>query len=428
MAFNFSSFFNVKKSKTETVAVIKSGYSNSGGIAVNEETAMKASALYSGVIYISSQIAKLPWRIKDANNKIINDDVAFLLETQPNDELNSMDFRLLAVQTAIMKGNFYAEIERNAYGKATNLWPMNSDSVQLVRDVNGKLFYKTRNKEGGDLYLPPSSVFHIKNTHLSKDGLLGQGLIAYAVESLGIISGADAMAKGLFANGGMPSGVITVTGTLSPEAATRLVDSWNTAHGGRKSGGTAVLEEGAKYEPVQLQPDVLQFLESRKFSVLEIARFLRIPPTKLYDIDANSYNTQEQSGLEVATDTIHVWARKFEIETDVKILNGRYGGKKCNLDLYDIFKGDMKTRSDYFSKMINTGSITSNEIRDKEGFSPYDGGDKFWITTNNLTPVDRVDDVIDAKIKKDDSPSDSQNVPEDQDELEQAAINYLTGR
>lgn len=429
MKLSLSKIFNLRSTKESQVFSPRRGFSYSSNIIVSEETAMKVSAFYRGVMYISTQIAKLPWNVKDKGNNIVDDDVAFLLSTMPNPEMNSFRFRLLMVQTAIIKGNFYAEIERNTLGRPVAIWPLEAESVQLYRLEDGRLTYKCIGADQSTVYMRPQDIFHVANFHLTRDGLTGQGLVAYATESLGISIGANAMAKGIVSNAGVPSGVISVTGSLSTEAAKRLAESWNEAHGGRKTGGTAVLEDGAKYEPITFQPDVLQFLESRKFSVIEIARFLNIPPIKLYDIDANSYNTQEQSNLEVATDTIHPWATNIQMEADIKILNKKFGGRKSEFDLYDLFKGDMKTRSSYFKDMISIAGISPNEIRSKEGQTAHPNGNDYYIASNNLTPINRIDEVIDAQVAKGKAPGNEGNTTAGGvNALEIAATKFLEGK
>ena len=82
-----------------------------------------------------------------------------------------------------------------------------------------------------------------------------------------------------------------------------------------------------------------------------------------------------------------------------------------------IFRGDMKTRGTYFKDRMQTGSITPNEIRNMEGDAGYEGGDKYYIATNNYTPQDRVDDVIDAQVSKPDNSS--------EDDVNKEIANYL---
>jgi len=409
----------------------RSFFNWSGGSSVTPDSAMQISAFYSGVIYLSTQVAKLPWVVKTSDNKTDYDSpITRILNTRPNPEMSSFFFKLYMMQMALQKGNAYAEIVRNVYGQATAMYIIPTEDVQLERTVEGKLFYRIiggSTKSEGDAILWPRDVFHIKNFH-TKDGLLGQGIVAYAKEVLGISSGADKFANSLYANGGMPSGILQHPGALSKEAAKRLKESWSTAHGGRKVGGTAILEEGMEYKPVTYDPNVMQFLETRKFSVLEMARFLRVPPTKLYDGDSARFNNIEHANIEVAVDTIDAWARNFESEADIKLLSSNYGGKKTEMDIYAIFRGDMDTRSKYFSAMYGVGGLNSNEIRQKEGMAPYDGGDRYFVASNNFSPTDRIDEIIDAQIKSKENNSKEKTSIENDPEVKEAVVNILKNR
>jgi HK97 family phage portal protein len=342
--------------------------------------------------------------------------------------MTSMGLKLFLVQTAIVKGNAYAEIERYIDGRPKALWPLNPNIVHPYRDADGVLWYHIMGSgvDGGDVYLKPKDIFIVQNFH-TKDGFQGQSLIGYAMDTLGISLGADKFANALFANGGLPSGVLNYPGKLDDETFLRLKESWQESQGGRKTGSIAVLEDGVTFNPIAHAPDTLQFLESRKFNVTEIARFLGIPPTKLFDSHAAKYNNIEHANLEVATDTLDSWCRRLEAEADIKLLNGRFKGYRSEFDLYQVFRGDMDTRSKYFSLMMQCGAMTPNQIREKESMPPYKGGDRYFIATNNYTPEDRMDEVIDAQIapKQMAAPKQESTVPPVDKELADATKNRI---
>ncbi len=385
--------------KTTTVIPVRRSVGMSGGTFVNEDSAMQASPFYRGVIYLSTQIAKLPLEVKDKNNKLVDNDIYYLLNVAPNEEMTAMSLKLFMIQTAIIKGNSYCEIERYMDGRPKALWPLNPNLVSPMRSADGVLWYKVAGggDNGQDVYLKPKDLFITRNFH-TKDGFQGQSVIGYCMDTLGISLGADKFANSLFANGGIPSGTLKYPGKLDDDTYKRIKESWDENNGGRKTGQTAILEDGVEYSPISHAPDVLQFLESRKFNVTEIARFLGIPPTKLFDSHAAKFNNIEHANLEVATDTLDSWCRAMESEVDVKLLNGRFKGYRAEFDLYAVFRGDMETRSKYFSTMMQCGAITPNQIRAKEGMAPYSGGDRYWIAVNNFSPEDRVDEIIDAQI------------------------------
>lgn len=398
-----------------------------GKINVNEDATMQVAAFNRGLIYISSQIAKLPWDVKDKDNNIIKGPISNLLNLAPNDEMNAFHFRLCMVQQAILNGNSYAEIERNAVGTPIALWPLVSSDMDILRTPTGKLYYRYNNPNEGPVDLAPRDVFHLKNFH-TKDGIIGQGVIAYGREVLGIQIAADEMAGGMFRNSGVPSGLLKHPGKISDPAYKRLKDSWQDQQGGRKAGSTALLEEGMTYEALNIEPEALQFLQSRQFGVLEIARFLGVPPTKLFDVTAATYSNVENANLEVATDTLDSWATNLEMEADIKILNYRFGERFTDIDLYSIFRGDMQTRSNYFKTMMSIGAMTPNQIREREGLPGYAQGGDYYIATNNFTPVDRVDEVIDAEITQKTKPN-SPSTPAaggSNAQLQEAAVKFLT--
>jgi len=423
----FDKFFN--RSKPEPLRVPKYNIGYSGGSRVDEETAMMISAYHRGVIYLSSQLAKLPFDVKDKNNKKLEDNIWYLLNVSPNPETTSMFLKLFLFQCAIHTGEGYAEIQKSIDGRPKYLWPINPKRVSPLRLPNsGELVYQIfqGGLDGETTYLRPDEILVIKNLH-TKDGVQGQGTVAYAMEALGISLGADKFANSLYANGGLPSGVLTHPGTLSEAAATRLVESWKDSHGGRKTGGTALLEEGVSYSPISHSPDILQFVETRKFGVVEIARFLGVPPIKLFDMDSAKYGNMEQVQLEVATDVLDAWARNIESEIDMKLLSGRHAGKRCEMDLYATFRGDMSTRSQYFQRMMQASAMTPNEIREKEGMSPYGEGDRFYIASNNFSPVDRIDEIIDKQVEPTPKPEPVNSTPAP-DTAASAAAKYLESK
>lgn len=390
-------FFNARQVKEKNQPVLRRYINMSGGTLVTPETAMQVSAFYRGVIFLSTQIAKLPIEVKDVDQKKYRNKVSKLLNKRPNPETNAFNFKSNLIQTALTYGNAYAEIERTISGEPVNLWFIPENHVRPYRTPEGELVYQIISGNSASVFLPKEDVLHIRNIH-SNDGVLGQGVAAYGKEVLGISLGADKFANSMFANSGIPSGVLQSPGKLSDEAFNRIRDSWQDQMGGRKTGSTAILEEGMTYNSVSLAPDVLQFLESRQFNVLEIARFLGVPPTKLYDPETQKYNSVEQSGLDVANDTISVWAVNLEQEIDTKLMVGRYGALMSSLDMYSLFRADMDTRATYFNKMMQVAAMTPNQIREKEGLEPYSGGDRYFIATNNYSPMDRLDEIIDKQV------------------------------
>lgn len=410
-------FLNAKKVKRTDQPLVSSRRFMVNGkyTYVDEDTAMTIAAFHRGVTYVSTQLAKLPWNVKNSDKEIQEDhELNFLLNRSCSGDLETTAFltKCYLVSSAIIKGNSYLEIEKNMSGKIVGLHPLLTEDVTPVRLYNGKLGYYVSGSSGGDVLLYPNEIYHLRNFH-TKDGFTGQGVVNYASETLGISLGGNRFANALYSNAGMPSGAIETEGKLSKEAVERMRESWQSATSGRKTGSVVVLEEGTKFNPITFAPDVLQFIESRKFGIPEISRFLGVPPTKLYSQEQATYNNVEQDNLSVVNDTLSAWSANMENEGDLKFFN-KDMSFHTELDLFEIAKGDMDTRAAYYTKMMGMGGMSPNQVRKREGMSPYKEGDRYYIATNNFTPADKVDEVISGKTKADKSP------------LEEAALNYLS--
>lgn len=430
MAFSFKKIF----SRLTNPAPLTQGRWLQAGrnIHVSENSAMQVSAYYRGAIYLATQLAKIAWYIKDAEDNEVKNSIYYLLNVAPNKETTAFSFKVAMILASLNHGNGYAEIERDNIGRPLALWFLNPRDVTVARNpVTLNLEYRV-SSGGSYVVMQPKNILHFRNLH-TLDGLTGLGLVDYATKVLRISIGADDMAGSLFENSGLPSGVLQAKGKLSDEAYARMKKSWHEAYGKGKSGSVAVLEEEVTFHPLDIDPQMLQFLESRKFGVIEIARFFGVAPAKLYDTGAATYSNVEQANLEVQTDTLDAWAAMMNNEVDVKLLGSQFAGKYSELCIFDVKAADSKTRMEYFKARMSMGTISINEIRRAEGEPDIEGGDRYFIATNNYTPLDRIDDVLDSQIKpapiptKDVTPPPKEiDAPAKDDELTNALITSLS--
>lgn len=79
----------------------------------------------------------------------------------------------------------------------------------------------------------------------------------------------------LFGAAGVPSGVIKVPTALDKEESDKLKSQWDTARRGGRN--TAVLSGGMEYQPVELSPSDIGWLETRASNAQEVARIFHIP-------------------------------------------------------------------------------------------------------------------------------------------------------
>ncbi len=147
-------------------------------------------------------------------------------------------------------------------------------------------------------------VLHIPG--LGFDGLIGYSPIAMAKNAVGLTIAAEEYGSAFMKNGANPGGVLEHPGVLkNPD---RVRESWNEIYRGSNNGHkVAVLEEGMHFQPITLKPDELQFLETRKFQLDEIARLYRIPPHMIGDLEHATFSNIENQSLEFVKYTLDPW-------------------------------------------------------------------------------------------------------------------------
>ena len=391
---NFKKFFNLRKTRDEPLYGSINYYADTSPT-FHPHQAAGIAEWYRGISYLSGQIAKLKFCVKDSENREVKESkVSALFNKRINRDSTAFSVKKWMVKQAIEYGNAYLEIERDMVGRPIALWPLQEGYVTPWRDMNGNLYYRAARPVGDYVPISPDRIFHLRNMY-TRDSVVGISTITFAARSLGISKSAAEFALQIFTTGGVASGYLKHPRALSDKARKELQQAWHNKDS--LLGKIKILQEGMEFVPNQVT-DGLQFLETRRFSVLEVSRFLGISPSKLFHSEKYVAASVEEANIESAIDTIDTWCKNFQDEIDKKLLSNQVG-YKSEFDLYDLFRGNMQSRAEYFKKMFEIGAISSNEIREKEGLAPYDKGEKYYLPINNLTPVDRIDEQIDASIE-----------------------------
>jgi HK97 family phage portal protein len=332
----------------------------------------------------------LPWRVflSEGRKRVLQDKTTLdrILHKSPNPEQTSFTFREYLVGCALLWGNGYAEIERNMMGEVIALWPIHPSRVELVR-INGRLAYKVSSSDGGSepVYIPAWQMFHIKGPTM--DGLQGHSMISLARESFGLGIAAQTFGASYFGNGGVPAVVIRETAEstteMTKEAIANLLASFDRRHSGAsKAGRSAYLEKGYEIEPIGIPQKDAQFIETRKHQVTEIARWFRLPPHKIGDMEKTNFSNIEQQNIDFVTDSIMPWVSRLEQEADQKLHDSP--GILTKIAINGLLRGDSQARSEMYNKMWNIGTYSINDIRRLEDLDPIDGGDEHFVPLNMI--------------------------------------------
>lgn len=365
-------------------------YRKAAGALVTPETALGYAAVWACVRVISESIAALPWRVHrlagSGSEPFPDHPVDWLLHFSPNGEQTSFTFRETLVSHLLIWGNAYAEIVRDLGGRPTALWLIEPHRVQVQRPESGALEYLVSNEAASQTRLAAENVLHWRG--LSPDGVTGYSPVAMAARSIGVGIAQDEFAASYYGNGTMVGGVLKVPGSLSAEQIKQAESHFNAKHRGPANAfNVRIAHAGMEYTPTPIPMTDAQFLESRKFSVQEIARWFRVPPHKLADLERATFSNVEHLDIEFARDTLTPWALRLEQEVNLKLFGRNTQGKVYSrLNLNGVMRGDSKARSEFYKSMATLGVMSVNEIRALEDMNGIgDAGDQHLVQINQTT-------------------------------------------
>ena len=159
---------------------------------------------------------------------------------------------------------------------------------------------------------------------------------------------------------------------------------------------TAILEEGMKIEKMSVSPQDSQFIATRQFGVVDIARFFRVPLAYLGALENSSTRANiEEQGIQFQRNTILPWVKRWEAEFNRKLFTGTDYYVRFNMD--GLLRGDIRSRYEAYVKGRNWSWLSANDVRKLENLPPIEGGDAY-LQPLNMTEVgsvqnDQGDDV-----------------------------------
>jgi HK97 family phage portal protein len=312
-----------------------------------------------------------------------------LLLSEPNREQSSFIFRQRMQAVALLYGNAYAYISRRGNGEPLELIQLPRGSVYPVR-ANGRKWYVYDGPDKKSDKLDPEDVLHIQGPGL--DALAGLSLTNKSKNSMGRALAEEEYTGRFYSNGAEPRVIIEHPKSLSPEASQRLRDSWNTMHQGlENSHRTAVLEEGAKANAFGIDPESAQLLESRKFSIVDVANWLGVPPHLLGADGRTSYASLEQENLSFYQHTLGPWLAQWQQECGRKLLTEaqrKSDSHKIEFMVNATMWMDATARANYLKGQFEMGAINPDEIRSLDNRNPLPNGEgKKYYRPLNLAPV-----------------------------------------
>jgi HK97 family phage portal protein len=347
---------------------------NYADVRVTPDVALMVSAVWACIDVIAGAMSASNWDVyggaRDNGNEYLlpGDATHYLLNTRWNPEMTAQAAKRALFIGAVGMGNGYAEIERDLAGRVAAVWPIRTDRVEPMRDMDtGRLFYRVHNDlRAGWVDLDPRDVLHIRGPGV--DGLLGDNAMARAVQTIAKAIAIDQFSAAYFGNSTQLGGVLTATGKVDDNTYDRLKKQFEERHRGSANAfRTAILEGGMSWQAVTTDAEKAQLIQAAQNSVEEIARWFHVPPHKIGHLARSTNNNIEHQGLEFVRDTLRPWRVETEQECDYKLFPARGVRRFVCVDLDWATDGDFKSRMEAFQIARGMGVFSANDILRKLG-------------------------------------------------------------
>jgi HK97 family phage portal protein len=355
---------------------------NPSGVNINANSAFEVVSFWSAVSLISDTIATLPvdsYIRQDGNRRPYRPRPAWV--DQPDVDLTKQAHYQQVIVSLLVSGNSYTRIFRNTSGDVVNLVCLDPATVTVRRSAIGRKIFLIENESET---LTSDEIIHI--TDLIQPGsLTGLSRVERLKEAIGLSSAMQTFAARFFGTGATTQGIIEYPGALTPEQAKNLRDGFDSAHRGfRRAHKTGVLSGGASYKQTTVPNDAAQFIESRRFSVEEIARAFNIPLSMMGVPGTQSYASVEQNAIQFVTHTLRPYIEK--VEWAYSRLLPVEAFLKFNVD--GLLRGDFNSRITAYATGLQSGFMSVNDIRRLEDLSPTEGGDQYRVPLANISLTD----------------------------------------
>lgn len=374
------------------------GYQTAAGGVVTVRNAVDVTAVFCAARVIAEGIAQMPVRVVEdrmpdgsatGTLSVRRDHWAHrLLALRPNGWQTSYEFREGMIFCAVL-GKGAIAIKNVVRGEVRELLPVPPGAWTVEQMADWSLRIRVDYADRSHGYFSSADVFYLRGPSI--DGITALPAVQQARQAIGLSRALESQQARLAGNGGKPSGILSMTGKLSPESHEKLRQTWQARFGAGGEGGVAILDTDAKFVPMTMTSVDAQFIETRRMQIEEIARAFRVQPIMLMQADkAATFASAEQMFRNHVIHTLGPWIERFEQAANRDIL-GNPGDLRFDLDERNLLRGDFKDQAEYYAKALGAGGtpawMTQDEVRAEVGLNPM-GGTASELSMGAMTPAD----------------------------------------
>ena len=305
-----------------------------------------------------------------------------LLGRRPNAYMTPFILGKVVMSNAFWHGFGAVWNRRDAAGRLTERIALPTDCCSIYKDPDGPMYWYSYNVDGVQRTFAPRelSILFFE----TYNGIWGRGMLDLARETVAADSLAQQYGRKFYQNGARISGIVEVDTDAKPETKDKVRREFGR-YASDDAFKVAVLDHGMKYTPLGLSQSDAQYMESRTFSVEEVARFSGVPKHML-QTGKESYDSNAQQRVNYVTDTLVPFVTQWEQQNREKLLTRAQRGQGWYIhgNVSVLLRGDDQSRSQFYERMLRNSVYNPDECRALEERPPIPGGlgQRFFLSKN----------------------------------------------
>lgn len=369
-------------------------YSQTFGPPVSEQTSMAVSAVFRCVALISGLIAGLPLgvyrddpelgRVEAKNHRL-----APLLGRVPfpGRPLSSFAWRELWGVNFLLWGNHYSVIRYDQAARVVGFEPALPWQVEVHRQAGQNLYVVTW-LDGRREVVRQDDMLHICGPGF--DGIRAPSRIqSFARNSIALAKVLEEGTGMAHENGAKLSGMVELPPNVTPADKAKMEAYYaDRAQGRANNGKLLYVDKDTKFTSMQLSPEDLATLESRRYQTADICRFFGVPPHLVGEAAGTSAwgSGIEQLTIGFLRFTLESDLQRIEHELNMKLLaDGPY---YVMFDREALSAMDATTEATTAATRIGSGQRTINETRRRQHLPAVPDGDTVLVNST-MIPLSR---------------------------------------
>ncbi|MEA3651914.1 phage portal protein [Acinetobacter baumannii] len=366
-----------------------------GDITWNGISSLRNSDVFTAIDIIYKDIASTSIQFNDKDSYLDDDKkILKLLNRRPNPYLDAWHFKYIIVANMLLNGNSYVEIVIDDKGQPIELYHMQNSAVS-IEQIDDKIKYNYIDERDGHVRFDTEDVLHFRM--FSMDGFNGYSPLFALANEIGISMGSKKFLDEFFKNGGTSTAILKYEdGRYSDEELAIIRQNFENSQL-KNNNGLVMLDDTMTFDRLKVPTEVLNFLNSYKFSTQQVAKAFGLPLSKL---GIETVNTSlKDSGIEYYRSTLYPIFSMMNAEIEEKLFAQAPYEVTLDYDVTRLIDSDPEVKLERVTQLFTKKIITLDEARAQFGFKPVENGSEPLADLNTIFLKD-LSAYQDSKVQK----------------------------